>query len=182
MTVVAVATFLALLGAVAVVVDLILIAGSLLMGREARGALRDIVAPSALPLATLVALTAMSGSLYFSEVAHLEPCVLCWYQRIAMYPLVLLLGIAAVRRDSAVRPYAMTLAAIGAAISAYHIAVQRLPGLPSTSCSITAPCSAIQVEVLGFVTIPVLAFVAFVTILVLLGLRGPGPTQEEPLA
>ncbi len=182
MTVVAVATFLALLGAVAVVVDLILISGSVLMGREARGALRDIVTPYAVPLATLVAVTAVSGSLYFSEVAHLEPCVLCWYQRIAMYPLVLLLGLAAVRRDPAVRPYGMTLAAVGAAISAYHIAVQRLPGMPSTSCSITAPCSAIQVEVLGFVTIPVLALVAFLTILVLLGVRGPGPTQEDPIA
>jgi disulfide bond formation protein DsbB len=182
MTVVAVATFLALLGAVAVVADLILLAGSLLMGREARTALRDLVTPYALPLAALVAVAAMSGSLFFSEVAHLEPCVLCWYQRIAMYPLVALLGIAALRRDPGVRPYAMALAAIGAAISTWHIAVQRLPGVPSASCSITSPCSAIQVEVLGFVTIPVLALVAFVTILVLLGLRDPGHRTEDPAA
>jgi disulfide bond formation protein DsbB len=179
MTVVAVATFLALLGATAVVVDLILIAGTLFVGREARTALRGLVTPYALPMAALVAATAMSGSLYFSEVAHLEPCVLCWYQRIAMYPLVLLLGIAAVRRDAGIRPYAMALAGIGAVLSAYHVAVQRLPGLPSTSCSATAPCSAIQVEVLGFVTIPVLAFVAFTTILVLLALRDRG-THEDP--
>ena len=182
MTAVAVATFLALLGAVAVVVDLILIAGTVLTGREARAALRDVVTPYALPLATLVALTAMSGSLYFSEVAHLEPCVLCWYQRIAMYPLVLLLGLAAVRRDAGVRPYAMALAAVGAVLSAYHVGVQRLPDVLTSSCSATAPCSAIQVEVLGFVTIPVLAFIAFLTILVLLGVRASGPTQEEPLA
>ncbi|MEO8247462.1 MAG: disulfide oxidoreductase [Chloroflexota bacterium] len=180
MTVVAVATFLALLGAIAVVVDLILIAGTLLVGREARTALRDLVSPYALPLAALVALTAMSGSLYFSEVAHLEPCTLCWYQRIAMYPLVLLLGIAAVRRDGGIRPYAMSLAAVGVALSAYHVAVQRLPGLPSTSCSATAPCSAVQVEVLGFVTIPVLALVAFTTIFVLLALRDRGRIQEDP--
>ena len=180
MTAVAVATFLALLGAVAVVVDLILIAGTLLMGREPRSALRDIVTPYALPLAALVAATAMGGSLYFSEVGHLEPCTLCWYQRIAMYPLVLLLGITAARRDAGIRPYAMTLAGIGAALSAYHVAVQRLPGLPSTSCSATAPCSAIQLEVLGFVTIPVLALVAFATILVLLGLSESTRIQEDP--
>lgn len=179
MSLVAVATFLALLGAVAVVADLILLAGTMLMGREARAALRDLVSPYALPLAAVVAAVATTGSLYFSEVAHLEPCVLCWYQRIAMYPLVLLLGIAAVRRDTAVRPYVLALAGIGAVLSAYHIAVQRLPGVPSTSCSITAPCSALQVEVLGFVTIPVLALMAFGTILVLVGLLDAGPHQES---
>ena len=62
----------------------------------------------------------MGGSLYYSEVAHYTPCALCWYQRIAMYPLVLLLGIAAFRRDIGIRLYAIPLAAIGAVISAYH--------------------------------------------------------------
>jgi disulfide bond formation protein DsbB len=179
MTLVAVATFLALLGAVAVVADLILLAGALFMGRDARAALRALVSPYALPLAALVATIAMTGSLYLSEVAHLEPCALCWYQRIAMYPLAVLLVIAAVRRDAAVRPYILTLAGIGAVLSAYHIAVQRLPGIPSTSCSITAPCSAIQVEVLGFVTIPILALMAFGTILVLAGLLDASPHQES---
>ena len=77
----------------------------------------------------------MAGSLYFSEVAGLVPCVLCWYQRIAMYPLAILLTLAAVRGDQSFRPYAATLAAIGALIAAYHVALQRIPGLPSGSCS-----------------------------------------------
>lgn len=179
MTPVTVATFLALLGAVAFTGSLILVLLAAFVGADARAALRRLVSPYALAGALLVAVTAMSGSLYFSEVARFEPCVLCWYQRIAMYPLVPLLALAALRRDAAVRPYVLALAGIGAVISAYHVAVQRIPELPTTSCSLTAPCSAIQVEVLGFVTIPVLALVAFGTILVLTGLLEPYPDPEE---
>ena len=65
--------------------------------------LRSRLAPMALTLAWGVALLATAGSLYFSEVANYLPCTLCWYQRIAMYPLVLILGIAVLRRDTAVR-------------------------------------------------------------------------------
>ena len=115
----------------------------------------------------------MLGSLYLSEIVGFVPCTLCWYQRIAMYPLVLLLGIAAVRTDTAIRRYAVPLAGIGAVISAYHVAVQRLPGLPSGSCSLDVPCSAIYVERFGFVTIPVMALVGFVSIVVILILLVP---------
>jgi disulfide bond formation protein DsbB len=131
-------------------------------------AIRQTVGPYALWLAWLVAATAMAGSLYFSEVAGLVPCTLCWYQRIAMYPLAIILLVAAIRRDGGVRPYASALAGIGAVISAYHVLLQRLPGLPSGSCSASAPCSAIDLERFGFVTIPVMALIGFVSILVLL--------------
>ena len=77
--------------------------------------IRGAMAGSALPAAFVVAALATLGSLWFSEVAHFEPCRLCWYQRIAMYPLVLILGIAAWRGDSRVRRYAVPLAAVGAA-------------------------------------------------------------------
>ena len=70
----------------------------------------------------------MAGSLYFSEVADFMPCTLCWYQRIAMYPLVLLLGIAAFRRDRAIRLYVVPLAVVGAAISIYHYLYRVVPG------------------------------------------------------
>ena len=171
MTLVTVATFLGLLAILAVLADALLV-----LSRAAR----DTVRPHGLWVATVVAAIATAGSLYLSEVARLEPCALCWYQRIAMYPLVLLLGMAAVRRDAAIRPYVLALAGIGAVISAYHVAVQRLPGLPSGSCSVSAPCSAIQVEVLGFVTIPVLALVAFATIFVLASLGRTDP--EVPIS
>lgn len=174
-----VATFLGILAMLAILADLFIVALAAVGGSDGRRSLREAIGPHALWGATLVAGTAMAGSLYFSEVARLEPCALCWYQRIAMYPLVVLLGLAAARRDGGIRPYVLALAGIGALVSTYHVAVQRLPGLPSGSCSLTAPCSAIQVEVFGFITIPVLALVAFLTIIVLVGLAGGTDTEER---
>jgi disulfide bond formation protein DsbB len=123
----------------------------------------------------------VAGSLYFSEVAKFVPCALCWYQRIAMYPLVVILGIAAWRGDAGIRRYVVPVAAIGALISLYHIAVERLPGLPTGSCSLEAPCDLIWVERFGFVTIPVMAlagFVAIITLLLVFAGRGTHPEQE----
>jgi disulfide bond formation protein DsbB len=143
--------------------------------------MRGLVGPAALWLAFLVALTATVGSLYFSEVARFTPCVLCWYQRIAMYPLVVLLGVAALRGDVSVRRYVAPVAIIGAAISIYHIGVERLPGLPSGACSLDVPCDLIWVERFGFITIPVMALVGFLAILTLLfAFASPRPREEIP--
>lgn len=166
-----VTTFLATLALVAFAsVLLTLLVGLLdragLVG-GAMDALRAIVGPAALWLAALVALVATTGSLYLSEVAGFVPCALCWYQRIAMYPLVVILGVAAWRNDPGVARYAGPLAGIGALISIYHIGVQRLPGLPSGACSLDTPCSVIYVERFGFVTIPVMALAGFLAILTL---------------
>jgi disulfide bond formation protein DsbB len=95
-----------------------------------------------------------------------------------MYPLAILLPIAALRDDHAIRPYVALMAGIGALTAAYHVAVQRLPGLPSGSCSVETPCTAIYVERFGFVTIPVMALIGFVTILVLLFVTRERPTEE----
>lgn len=158
-TFLAILTLLAALGVLAVILLIVL-------GQRSR--MRALLGPAALWLAFLVALTATAGSLYLSEVAGFIPCTLCWYQRIAMYPLVLVLGIAAWRGDMAIRRYVVPVAVIGALIAAYHVALQRLPSLPSGSCSLDAPCTAIYVERFGFVTIPVMALVAFLAILTLL--------------
>ena len=130
--------------------------------------LRGAIGPVALWLAFAVALTATSGSLYFSEVAGFPPCTLCWYQRIAMYPQVIILGVAAARGDAGVIRYAGPLAVIGALISIWHIGVERIPTLPSGSCSLEVPCSTIWVQVLGFVTIPTMALAGFLAIITLL--------------
>jgi disulfide bond formation protein DsbB len=134
---------------------------------------REASGPYALWLAWLVAATAMAGSLYFSEVAGFIPCALCWYQRIAMYSLAVVLLVAAIRDDLGVRPYVSALALVGAVIAAYHVLLQRLPGLPSGTCSLEAPCTAIQVERFGFVTIPLMALIGFVSVLVLLWILAP---------
>ena len=173
MNLLAVANFLAILvllagaGSIAVI-GLRLVASASSGAARWLGQLRETIGPYAVWMAWVVAATAMSGSLYFSEVAGLIPCTLCWYQRIAMYPLAFILLVAAIRGDLGIRPYASVLAGVGAVISTYHILLQRFPTLPSGACSLDLPCSNIDLERFGFVTIPVMALVGFITILVLL--------------
>ncbi len=125
----------------------------------------DGVQDLALYGAWVVAIAATLGSLYYSEVRQFVPCTLCWYQRILMYPLVWLLGYAAWRRDPRVVGYALPLAGLGAAVAAFHVAEQKIPGFGGIgACSAGVPCSAAYVEYAGFVTIPVMAFTAFTLI------------------
>jgi disulfide bond formation protein DsbB len=135
---------------------------------RARDAVWETVGPSALWLAFLVALTATLGSLYLSEVAHFIPCTLCWYQRIAMYPLVPILGIAAWAGDRRVRRYAVPLAAIGAAIAIYHYQLERFPTQASVSCSVEAPCTVVWIWRFHFISIPFMALSGFAAIAALL--------------
>jgi len=128
--------------------------------------LRRDVADASLTLASLVAVGAMLGSLWFSEVANFTPCEMCWFQRIAMYPLAVILPIAALRRDQGIRPYAIALAGIGALISIYHIQLQLFPGQAS-SCDPGTPCTYKWLDIFGFVSIPWLALGSFVLILLL---------------
>jgi disulfide bond formation protein DsbB len=97
-----------------------------------------------------------------------------------MYPLAFILLVAAVRSDWGVRPYATVLAVAGGAVSVYHTLLQRIPTLPSGSCSVEVPCSAIELERFGFITIPVMALVGFVTILVLIRILAPREEPSEP--
>ena len=135
---------------------------------ELRDAILDSVAGYELWLAFGVAAFATLGSLYLSEIADLTPCKLCWFQRIFMYPLVVVLGVAAWRRDASVRLTTMLLAWIGAAIAIYHYAIQRYPSLGGGSCDASAPCSAAYIWQWDFVSIPYMAASAFGLILVLM--------------
>jgi len=120
-------------------------------------------------LAWIVAVVATLGSLYFSEIRGYIPCELCWYQRILMYPLSLLLGIAAFNQDSSIRKYVLPLSIIGGLISAFHYMVQKVPGFAAIKpCTQGIPCSAQYINWLGFITIPLLAFTSFVLIAILL--------------
>ena len=110
----------------------------------------------------LGSLVATLGSLFFSEVMRLPPCVLCWYQRIAMYPLVALTTVALLRRDAGVGAYAWPLVAIGLAISVYHnLLYYHLIPESITPCAQGVSCTERQIEWLGFVTIPLLALGSF---------------------
>ena len=125
---------------------------------------------SALPyVAWLIAVVSMAGSLFFSEVMHLTPCVLCWYQRIAAYPLVLVIGTGIVLRDSRMKFYALPLSIVGLLISIYHnLLYYGFIPKSITPCSEGVPCNAVQIEWLGFITIPLLGLGAFVTIAICL--------------
>jgi hypothetical protein len=137
------------------------------------GALADLLSGTALTGAFLVALLATAGSLYFSEVAHYEPCTLCWYQRIAMYPLAVVLPVAAWRRDHGLRLYAALVAVGGLAVSAWHNYIETFPHRDPGGCDPTNPCTIRWVEGLGFWTIPRMALACFAMILALLALDRP---------
>lgn len=111
--------------------------------------------------------TAMLGSLYFSEIAGYEPCELCWYQRILMYPLVLILGIAVARKDTKAAVYSLAMSGIGGLISLYHYGIQKINFLSDTApaCG-RVPCTGMYINWFGFVTIPFLALIAFAIIFI----------------
>ena len=136
--------------------------GALLAGRE-----RD-----ALGFAWLASAFAMAGSLYYSDIVGFVPCLLCWYQRIAMYPLVAVLGVGFLRSDPAVWRFALPHPRIGQPISVYHALIQLQPSLEVVSCGGAVPCSGRYVAAFGFVSIPWMAGAAFLFIAaVLLALR-----------
>lgn len=108
---------------------------------------------------------AMFGSLYFSEIRQYEPCLLCWYQRILMYPFTLILGIAVVRKDYRITLYSMAMSAIGILVSLYHYSLQKVPFMADNAdtCG-RVPCTGQYINWFGFITIPFLAFIAFIII------------------
>jgi disulfide bond formation protein DsbB len=171
----AVATALAAL-AVFVQVLLVLVALlalSALVSRRARLLLveaREILLGNELWLAWIVALVATLGSLFFSEVADFVPCRLCWFQRIAMYPLAVVLLVAAIRRDARGGVwYALPFPVIGALVSIYHIYIEINPSAESAACRAGgAPCSVKWIDVFGYITIPTLALTGFLAIIALL--------------
>lgn len=132
-------------------------------------------------LAWVVAIIATLGSLYFSEVRHFVPCVLCWFQRIMMYPLVIVLGIAAFRSDLSARVYALPLAVIGWVVALIQnlegwgvIQTLKVCGVGQT----TAGCDAkwpifgdTLTNLSNVVTIPVLALIAFTLVIGFLSWR-----------
>ena len=133
---------------------------------SARGAynLRALIEVRGRWLAFVVAAGAMAGSLYYSESAGFIPCEFCWYQRIAMYPLAVVLLVAAVTRDERAWRYVVPIAVIGMALSIYHVQLQVFPDQAS-SCSTGVPCHARYVQEYGFVSIPVMALCGFISVL-----------------
>lgn len=120
-----------------------------------------------LSIAWIASFIATLGSLYFSEIMQYTPCDLCWYQRIFMYPLVIILGIGVFKKDASIALYTLILSGIGGCISIYHYSIQKIDflGENSISCGIV-PCTGEYINWLGFITIPFLALIAFIIIFV----------------
>src|SRR5690625_1441992 len=114
------------------------------------------------------ALIATLGSLFYSEIMGFITCELCWIQRIFMYPLVMIYGVAAFKKDLSIALPGLFLSGIGMFISVYHYLLQKLPALHEAggSCGIV-PCNTEYVNYFGFITIPFLAGTAFIIIFTL---------------
>lgn len=118
--------------------------------------------------ALIVSIAATVGSLFYSEVMNFVPCSLCWYQRIFMYPLPIILGIAVYYNEAVIKKYILSVAAIGWLIALYHVLLQKIPALKATEpCKQGIPCSVDYVNYLGFITIPMLSLTAFTLIILL---------------
>lgn len=119
--------------------------------------------------AWLIAALSTLGALFMSEVMGLAPCVLCWYQRIFMFPLVFVLALGLFPFDPKVVRYALPLAVVGLLVAVFHLLLTAgyIPE-SMTPCRQGIPCSTVQIEWFGFVTIPLLSAVAFLAINVLL--------------
>lgn len=121
----------------------------------------------------LIAMAALFGSLFFSEVMGLKPCVLCWWQRVFIYPLAVLFLVAMLTHgqkvDRAVVRYTLPLAVIGLGFAVYHYLVYS-GFIPESlqPCSKDLSCAEINLELMGFVTIPMLSIVAYSAIITLL--------------
>lgn len=120
-------------------------------------------------LAWMTAFASTLGSLFFSEVMLLEPCVLCWYQRIAMFPLVVVLGIGAYREDTGSIVYGLVLAAAGWLLAGYHVLLYH-GWIPQTlqPCTKGVSCAKVDLHLAGFLTIPLMSLLAFTLIIGLL--------------
>ena len=124
----------------------------------------------ALYFAWLLALIASLTSLYFSDIKNLEPCHLCWYQRICLFPLVIILGIATFKGYNKIAIYTLPLTIIGFFFALFQIAMQEIPGFEPISICGAGPSCTEKVDIgLGPVTIPMLSAGGFLLLCILLG-------------
>jgi len=113
-------------------------------------------------VAFIQSITATLGSLYFSEIKHFTPCVLCWYQRILMYPLVLIILVGILRKDKLLYQYVLPLSITGWFVAFYHVLLQK-GVLPESvaPCTLGASCTIKYTGYFGFLTIPMMSLLAF---------------------
>jgi disulfide bond formation protein DsbB len=122
----------------------------------------------ALMISWLIAVAALLTTLYLSEVMLWPICHLCWYQRICLYPQVILLGMAAFKNDRSILPYTLALSVIGLIFAIYQYLTQLFPitfeGI--TLCGTGPSCATMHMNWLGFITLPLIGIVGFIVLVV----------------
>jgi hypothetical protein len=150
----ALVTILILVADIALVVLLIGRSGAL---RVASGWLDEALGGTTLWVTWIVAVGALLGSLFYSEIVGFRPCQLCWYQRLVWYPLVVVLLIAALRKSTRIGIYTLPLVVVGWGLAAYHYTIQLFPSLDAGACSAEVPCTLRWIWEFGFVSIPLMS-------------------------
>ena len=132
-----------------------------------RSGVLNFFAKRALAFSLAVALIATLGSLFYSEIAGYEPCQLCWWQRILMYPQVILLGMAWLKKDKDIVLYSIALSSLGALIAGYNYLLQigLAPFIGCAAVGYSINCSQRFVMQFGYITIPMMALTAFLLII-----------------
>jgi disulfide bond formation protein DsbB len=130
--------------------------------------------------AFVVAAIATGGSLFFSQIAHFPPCELCWFQRICMYPLSILLLLMAWAGDNRAARYLFPLPIVGACVSIYHLLIENAVIKEPNQCLQSAPggCATKWINEFGYITIPTLALTGFLLLIGFLVLATVGTTEE----
>lgn len=130
---------------------------------------KKTISTSIIFLCFVIASTATLGSLFFSEIMHFIPCSMCWYQRIFMYPLVLIFLVNLLYPDDKVFKYAIILVIVGLVFSIYHNLLM-FDIIPESivPCVSGVPCSTEYINWFGFITIPLLSFIAYFMLFILL--------------
>jgi disulfide bond formation protein DsbB len=155
------------IGAVGISIILIILKFSIKNSALLRN-IYELINTNFMTFAWALATLATIGSLYYSEISGFLPCTFCWYERIAMYPLVLIIGIGIYKKNREIWMYSLPFSIIGLGISIYHYQLQIFPDQNSVSCSTEASCSGSWIMEFGFVTMPFMALSTFLLISVLL--------------
>ncbi len=144
-------------------------------------ALTNFIGERAVLLSFLIALGATLGSLFYSEIAGFAPCVLCWWQRIFLYPQVILLFVGFMKKDQLIRLHSIILSLVGGVIALYHTFIQ-FGGEAIVPCSATGPsCTTLYFLEYGYITIPTMSLTVFALLLLIMLTPHPKDKQVNEL-
>ena len=155
------------LGVIASQIFIVLAVFYIIFSFGKKSVISDFFAKNSIKFAFVVALIATLGSLFYSNYAGFVPCVLCWFQRIFMYPEAIILGLSLLKKDRKIVSYALLLSLVGLVISIYHNYIY-FNGLHTTVCTTAESCITPYVTEFGYITIPMMALTAFALISLLL--------------